>query len=279
MRRRRIDRRREARGRRPRRWAASAAAVALAASCTGGDAGGRSTVEPTPVAQLVEPAPSPVGGLIEPQVYVAVGASESVGAGTHNPFRDAWPKVLWRTSLPEGSVYYGLGVSGSTVEQALHEQLPAALEVEPTIATVWLNVNDLNARVPPATYEARLRELVRALRRGGRTTVAVANIPRLAGLPVYRMCLDASEIVRRTCEAFGIEISTQEELRRLVDAYNEAIARVVTEEGAVLVDLHAQGDVAETDPELVAADGFHPSTEGAEVTAELFAAALDRGLG
>lgn len=273
------SRRRDARARRPHRWAAWAAVLALAASCTGGEAAGPSAVDPTPVAQLVEPAPSPVGGLRGPQVYVAVGASESAGVGTHNPFRDAWPKVLWRTSLPEGSVYYGLGVSGSTVEQALREQLPAALAVEPTIATVWLNVNDLNARVPPATYEARLRELVGALRRGGRTTVAVANTPRLAGLPVYRMCLDAAEIVQRTCGALGIEISTHEELRMLVDAYNEAIARVVAEEGAVLVDLFAQGDVAETAPDLVAADGFHPSTEGAEVTAELFAASLDRAFG
>src|SRR5439155_3713731 len=35
-----------------------------------------------------------------PLVYVAVGASESVGVGASDPLRNAWPQVFYRTALP-----------------------------------------------------------------------------------------------------------------------------------------------------------------------------------
>jgi lysophospholipase L1-like esterase len=230
---------------------------------------------PTPIPELSEPVPSPAGGLRSPQVYVAVGASETVGVGTHNPYRDAWPKVLWRTAMPQGTVYVGLGVAGTTIRRALSEQLPTALAAEPTIATVWLNVNDLNAGVRPSVYEDRLRDLVHALRRGGRTTVLVANTPRLDGLPLYRACLGGLADVGRACEAFGLRISSFDRLRAVVRAYNGAIERVAAAEGAIVVDLFARSELLDADPELVAPDGFHPSTEGAVVVAEAFARALE----
>ncbi|MGH9156542.1 MAG: GDSL-type esterase/lipase family protein, partial [Acidimicrobiales bacterium] len=64
---------------------------------------------------------------------------------------------------------------------------------------------------------------------------------------------------------------------RQVDAYNAATAAVARRQQAILVDLHAAGLAARaagTEPGLVSADGFHPSTEGYALVARTFADAL-----
>lgn len=188
-------------------------------------------------------------------VYVAVGASDTTGVGLLDPAREAWPHVFRRAVLPEDAEYTTVGVPGSTVEAALQAQVPKALARQPTLVTVWLNVNDLTRFVPPAGYEAQLRELVRRLRRGGRTTVLVANTPVLDQLPaVARLGL------------------SPETVNAAVDSYNAAVDRVVEAEGAVLVDLHAE----RFDPSYVGADGFHPSAAGHLAVAAVFAAAYER---
>lgn len=191
----------------------------------------------------------------EPVVYVAVGASDTTGVGLLDPTREAWPHVFRHAVLPEDAEYTTVGVSGSTVEAALKAQVPKALEWQPTLVTVWLNVNDLTRFVPAASYEAQLRELVRRLRRGGRTTVLVANTPKLDQLPaVARLGLSADVV------------------KAAVAGYNAVIDRVVRDEGAVLVDLHAEP----FDPSYVGTDGFHPSAAGHKAIAAVFAAAYER---
>jgi lysophospholipase L1-like esterase len=186
-----------------------------------------------------------------PKVYVAVGASETVGVGATNPETEAWTAVFHRTTLP-AATFVNVGISGATVRKALDDELPKALARTPDIVTVWLNVNDIIQRVPAETYETQLRELVHALRRGGRARVLVANTPALDALPALK--------------GLGAFVNA------VVGPYNEAIGRVVSAEGAELVDLHAAGEAAKARgdfPSLIAADGFHPSTAGhAAVAAE-----------
>src|SRR5690606_8630157 len=117
------------------------------------------------------------------------------------------------------TVFVNLGVEGSTVADALADQLPPALELQPTLATVWLNVNDISSRVPTATFERQLTSLVHALRRGGRTRVLVANTPPFDQLPAYRALA-------------GSPIPPPNDLRARVDEYNRATERVVDAEGA-----------------------------------------------
>jgi lysophospholipase L1-like esterase len=195
-----------------------------------------------------------------PVTYVAVGASESVGVGTDDPLREAWPQLLYRDALPRRTVFVNLGIPGATVERALDDEVAQAVGLSPTIATVWLNVNDIAALVPPSVYEQRLDTLVSRLRRGGATRVLVANTPPLDKLPaVDRLGLPAAAV------------------NLAVDQYNAAVARVVAKEGAVLVDLHKAGldaRAAGREAELVSADGFHPSAAGHRAVADAFAAAL-----
>jgi acyl-CoA thioesterase-1 len=246
-----------------RRLAIALLLIGFAASgCSGGGAVGLDVVG------------SPVS--TPPVVYAAVGASETVGVGTPDPLRQAWPRVLWKTALPD-AVFYDFGVSGSTVAQALVEQVPAVLAVHPDVVTVWLNVNDLIARVPVRTYGSELDALVGALRREGRTQVLVATAPRLDGLPAYRRCyptLSPDCQIADQLRSAGLTLPPPAEVRARVDRYNAAIRRVAAKDGAIVVDLAALGNAPTTHPEYIADDGFHPSAAGAQIVAASFAAAL-----
>jgi lysophospholipase L1-like esterase len=199
-----------------------------------------------------------------PETYVAVGASESVGVGAERPLVDAWPRAFYRTAVDRNTVFVSLGVEGSTVAEALDEQLPLALELRPTLVTVWLNVNDLAAGVPVDDYRQELTALVRGLRQDGRAQVLVANTPPVDQLPLYEALA-------------GSRFPPADEVRDRVADYNRAIEQVADAEGADLVDLYAAGiDAVEggTFDSLVAEDGFHPSTEGHTRIAEVFAGAM-----
>jgi acyl-CoA thioesterase I len=199
-----------------------------------------------------------------PETYVAVGASESIGVGAERPLVDAWPRVLYRDTLARNTVFVSVGVEGSTVAEALDEQVPLARELRPTLVTVWLNVNDLAAGVPVTDYERQLTELVRALRQEGDVRVLVANTPPLDELPAYQT-------------RGGSRFPPPDQVGGLVADYNQAIARVAAAEGADLVDTHAAGIQAVeegTFASLISDDGFHPSTAGHARIAEVFAAAL-----
>jgi lysophospholipase L1-like esterase len=205
-------------------------------------------------------------------IYGAVGASESLGVGAQDPTTEAWPMVFYRTALPRTAVFYMVAASGATVGEALTAEVPEALAVHPTLVTVWLNVDDITAGVSAADYEARLGQLVHALRRGGAARVLVANTPHLDRLPLYLLCLSAV----RSCPFRG-RLPRPAELNATVAAYNAGIARVVRREGAALVDLHASGEVPDLHPDWISPDGFHPSAAGYAAIASTFAAVYARG--
>jgi lysophospholipase L1-like esterase len=197
-------------------------------------------------------------------VYVAIGASETTGTGSDQPLRDGWPRVLHRIAMPPGSVMVNMGVPGTTVAQAIAEQLDATLAARPNLVTVWLNVNDITAGVPVSDYETQLERLVRSVRGRVSTRVLVANTPPLDHLPAYQAGrlpgLPGPEVVNQT-----------------VADYNAAIARVTQRTGALLVDLYAAGMAARaagTEASLISRDGLHPNTAGHAAVAEAFAKVL-----
>lgn len=187
-----------------------------------------------------------------PVTYVAVGDSESVGIGTEEPLRDAFPQQLYRQALPRRAVFINLGISGVTVGRAAEAELSPALAASPTLVTVWLGVNDLVQHHPVQQYEQELGDLVHQLRRGGATKVLVANTPPLKGL-----------LLLTTPAA--------------IDEFNAATARVAAREGAVLVDLsaaYAAEKAAGRQADFDGADGIHPSAGGHRAVADAFAKAL-----
>jgi acyl-CoA thioesterase I len=197
-----------------------------------------------------------------PVVYVAVGADTDGVAGADDAATQAWPVLFHRESLPKGSTFTNVAVSGSTAAQALQEQVPKAVAAEPDLVTVWLNVNDLRALVDPATYGAQLREVLTALRRGGATTVLVANTPELDQLPVFQSLPIPPALIEDR-----------------VAAYNREIDGAATATGAVVVDLHSESEELERAgriPAVTSSDGFHPNAAGYREVARVFGEAYRR---
>ena len=218
------------------------------------------------------PAPVPTVGTSTPVVYAAIGASETAGIGTQDPARESFVQRLFQR-LGRGAVLYNFGLPGETTAAALADELPGALSVRPTLATVWLNVDDLIAGVTVADYEPRLDQLVGELRRAG-ARVLLASTPHVERLPAYAACRPDPPPGPVRCPLTGVTLPPPDRAAALVQAYNEAIARVAERRGAALVDLHSAGDVVDRHPEYVGRDGFHPSAAGAAAIADAFAAAL-----
>jgi lysophospholipase L1-like esterase len=237
--------------------------VTLLAAC--GSAQSLPSIAPPPV---LAPAGAPV-------VFAALGASETAGAGIGDmplQLRAAWPQLFFNEALSRAATYYNFAIGGITAREALQLEVPPALGVHPTLASVFFTLDDLLHGVTSADYEADLDAVVHALRQGGRATVLVANTPRLDDLPAYRACLAPSPSAPcRLPEPASVPPPGV--VGALVDAYDAAAARVAVREGAILVDLAAHSGDVLAHPDLVAGDGFHPSALGHAEIARLFAAA------
>ncbi|MGH2487625.1 MAG: SGNH/GDSL hydrolase family protein [Ktedonobacterales bacterium] len=226
------------------------ALAALLAGCAG--ASGRTATQGNVSGAATQPTASPYA-----LTYVAIGASDAFGVGTDDPTQDNWPNVLaGELGHLRAQVHLiDLGIPGSTVADAQDEELPVALAAQPDIVTVWLAVNDVADNVPLATYTSELNALLAALRTQTHARVYVGNLPDLTLLPYFANHDTAT-------------------LRATVADWNAEIARVCAANGATLVDLHAYGDALSQHPEYLAPDGLHPSTQGAQALAGVFALAI-----
>lgn len=189
-------------------------------------------------------------------MYVAIGASDAVGVGAGGP-AESWVADL-APKLPAGSRLVNLGISGEKLQGALVDELPVAVDAQPDLVTIWLAVNDINARVDPAQYEQNLDTLLTTLQQQTHARIAVGNVPDLSLLPAYG----------------GIDPTT---VKTEVDRWNGIIARQATQHGATLIDLHASWRDLAAHPEYVGIDGFHPSAEGYQQLADLFFRAMQTG--
>ncbi len=94
--------------------------------------------------------------------YVALGASDAVGVGASNQNTTAYVPILI-SRLPKGDTALNLGISGETLHGALSDELPTAIQAQPTLITVWLVGNDFKDCVPLNQYTADLNTLLTQL--------------------------------------------------------------------------------------------------------------------
>ncbi|MBI2983397.1 MAG: hypothetical protein HYY42_04365 [Chloroflexi bacterium] len=187
--------------------------------------------------------------------YVAIGASDTVGVGSLDPANGSWPSRL-AALMSRDRTYRNLGVSGSLAAQAQRDQLPVAVREQPTIVTVWLAVNDLDAQIPPGVYGTSLGAIVDTLVQGTSARIFVGNVPDLRAVPVYA-ALDPRVLLA------------------LVQSYNAQVTAAAAKHAGrvVVVDLFTGSAELMTNV-TVAADGFHPSDEGHVLIAQRFADAM-----
>lgn len=247
---------------RPVRWALAVLATAVLAGC------GATASSAIPGSNIVIPAAG------RPDVYTALGTSETAGVGLDQALRlrFAWPQVFYNVALSRASTYYNFAIPGITTADGVQRELPAALSVHPTIATVFFTLDDLVAGVTPADYERNIDTIVHALRQQG-AMVVIATAPHIDGLPAYSACSAAPTTTTPCPLGPGVVLPPAAQADAAIDVYDAAIQRVATRESAIIVDLRTQSYDITAHPEYIASDGLHPSALGAEQIAQLFAAA------
>ena len=201
--------------------------------------------------------------------FVALGDSFTQGVG--DPVRRdggrggrSWAWRGWAALLAEGlrePGLHNLASSGAQTTDVERDQLPAALQLRPDLASVIVGVNDtLRAGFDPVRVSAAAAHTVGALRAAGAEvlTMRLPDPGRMLGLPGSL----ARPLARRAHE---------------VNAIMDAVA-------ARFGTLHydAAGDPATHDPAMWAVDRLHPSERGHRLIAcrfydQLAAAGLPTG--
>lgn len=110
----------------------------------------------------------------ERSVFVALGGDETLTRGLEDGFRVAWTRQVFN-SFPGSTVYVNVATENATVRAGLDEQLAAALELRPTVATVWFGAADAQQGTNEDRFVAELTDLTTALLDVGTEVLLVAN--------------------------------------------------------------------------------------------------------
>lgn len=193
----------------------------------------------------------------EQLTYVAIGASDTFGIGTADPYNLNWASDLAREIGPRYHLI-NLGIPGAIMSTATGRELPIALDSHPNLVTIYLGVNDIADNVPLTSYTHDLDMMLSRLQADAPgVRIAIANIPDLTLLPHFRS-FDPQVLLMR------------------ISRYNMAIADNVQRHHIILVDLAAYNTEIKMHPEYLSNDGFHPNELGYSKLAELFYQVLQR---
>jgi len=189
--------------------------------------------------------------------YVAIGASDTFGIGTADPYNQNWASDLARKIGPRYHLI-NLGIPGAIMSTATGRELPIALDMHPNLVTIWLGVNDIADNVPVTGYTRDLDMMLSHLQADAPgVRIALANIPDLTLLPHF--------------SSFDPQV-----LHMRISSYNGAIADSAQRHHVILVDLAAYNTEIKKHPEYLSNDGFHPNELGYSKLAELFYQVLQR---
>ena len=195
-----------------------------------------------------------------PVLYVALGDSTVEGIGATSPNTNYVSRLhaRLRTVYPRASVA-NLGLGGATAADVVTDQLERAVLLRPHLVTLSIGPNDITGRVPVQAYAGHVDTIFRRLTQETSAVVVANLLPDLAITPRFRG--------REAAPAVG----------GLTVRFNEALTRAARSYGVEVVDLY-QPSRAEIPrhPELVAADGYHPSDLGYARWAELLWAGVER---
>jgi lysophospholipase L1-like esterase len=198
-----------------------------------------------------------------PVLYVAMGDStvEGVGASQDEASYVSRLHARLRAVYPNARLV-NLGLAGATSTHVLERQVPYAVKAQPQLITLSVGPNDITERVPRVDFARNIDIVLGRLAAETRAVMVINLLPDLAVTPRFR----------------GHE--AEAEVGRLSVEFNEVVAAAAARHGAHLVDLYeASRREVPARPELVAADGYHPSDLGHERWAELMWDTVRRRIG
>jgi acyl-CoA thioesterase I len=193
-------------------------------------------------------------------LYVALGDSTVEGIGATNAGATYVSRLhaRLRAVYPRARVV-NLGLGGATSADVRAAQLERAVLLRPDLVTLSIGPNDITEHVPQADFERNLDAIFRRLAQETRAVVVANLLPDLAVTPRFRG--------REAAPVLG----------DLTVRFNQALTRLARPYGVEVVDLY-QPSRAEIPrrPELVSADGYHPSDLGYARWAELLWTGVER---
>ncbi len=189
--------------------------------------------------------------------YVAIGASDTFGIGTSDPYTENWPTDL-SEKLRQRVHLINLGIPGITINDALRLELPIAIDSHPQLVTIWLGVNDIADKVPISSYSHNLDILLSQLRsKAPSAQIMIANIPDLTLLPYFSSY-------------------NQQKLQQSIAEYNQTIGQEAQQYHAILVNMSQQNYNLKDHPEYISSDGLHPTDLGYAQIGDLFYQTLEQ---
>lgn len=186
-------------------------------------------------------------------VYVALGDSTVEGIGASSPEKNYVSLLHARLrAIYPGATMINLGVGGATSADVVRGQLDRAIALRPHLVTLSIGPNDVTRQVPVERYEQNLDTILGRLSRETTAALVVNLLPDLAVTPRFKAGRLEATVGRQTA------------------LFNEALDRKGRQYAVELVDLYAASrDEVPRRPELVGADGYHPSDAGYARWAEL----------
>ena len=193
--------------------------------------------------------------------FAALGDSVTLGLGDPMPQGGwrGWAALLAGSLAPPDQVELSnLALSGALIRDVAHDQLPQALSLAPTVATVLVGMNDtLRGKFDLTAIATDLEEIIRRLQHGG-ALVCTGSLP------------DPGLLLR-------IPDSLRRPLARRARAINAVLGQLARHYDVLHVDLAANPAIY--DKRMWGVDRLHPSERGHRLMARLFGAGLaGRGL-
>jgi len=186
--------------------------------------------------------------------YAVVGDSYSIGEGATE--KESWPALLARHLTKSGrpvELVSNPSRTGWTTQDAIEHELSLFRAARPDFATLMIGVNDWVQGVAPEVFRERLAHLMDEMRAvlPNQKQLLVVNIPDFSVTP------DGPNYAR------GRDISAG------LTSFNRIIAEEARRRGLNVVDIFPLSQKMRGRPELIAADGLHPSAKTYEQWEEL----------
>ena len=176
---------------------------------------------------------------------------DSISAGLGDPEGGGWPAFL--ASALGGAAIHNLSVLGALSPDVARDQLPAALELKPEVASVICGLNDtLRGGFSPARTGAALEEVIAGLRAAG-TVVLTMGMPDPGAM-------------------LGLPGALSRPLARRMHAVNDVLGALASTYGTLHFD--AAADPAAYERRNWSVDRLHPNERGHRLIAIRYHALL-----
>ncbi len=175
--------------------------------------------------------------------YVALGDSYTIGQGVSPA--ESWPVILTE-HLQQNNIAIELVANpsrtGWTTQDVLDRELPLFEDLDPTFATLLIGVNDYVQGVDATTFRTRLAQIMDRV---------LAQLPRkenfiVITIPDYSVTPTGFQYSGPTTPAD-------------IDSFNQVIKDEAHIRNIPVVDIYALTQGMKDSPDLMAADGLHPS--------------------